>query len=80
MSTIDNKGGVSLIKKLDKLYDEIEHKRNNLHERLNFYQDFTHPTVVQTSQELDELLNRINKEKELLHIKNKKIKQKREYK
>lgn len=71
MSTID-KGGVLLLKKLDKLYDEIEHKRNNLHERLNLYQDFTHPTVVKTSQELDELLNKINKEKELLYIKNRK--------
>ncbi|WP_369345623.1 aspartyl-phosphate phosphatase Spo0E family protein [Caldalkalibacillus mannanilyticus] len=54
------KGGEPLIKKLDRLYNEIEIKRHMLHERIKVYQDFTHPMIVQLSQELDQLLNEIN--------------------
>nr|WP_267879691.1 aspartyl-phosphate phosphatase Spo0E family protein [Caldalkalibacillus mannanilyticus] len=38
----------------------MEIKRHMLHERIKVYQDFTHPMIVQLSQELDQLLNEIN--------------------
>ncbi|WP_336885144.1 aspartyl-phosphate phosphatase Spo0E family protein [Caldalkalibacillus salinus] len=41
----------------------MEIKRHILHERIRVYRDFTHPKIVEISQELDTLLNRINAEK-----------------
>lgn len=69
------KEGLPLLKKLDRLYTEIEIKRHILHERIKVYQDFTHPHIVKLSQELDLLLNQIN------HIQIKQVKKnKKEYK
>jgi hypothetical protein len=49
--------GLPLAKNIDRLYHKIEIKREKLHHLLRVYQDFTHPQVVNLSQELDKLLN-----------------------
>ncbi|GAA0367989.1 aspartyl-phosphate phosphatase Spo0E family protein [Bacillus horti] len=49
-----------MVHKLDSLYAEVEIKRYVLHEKVKVYQDFSHPDIVEISQELDILLNEIN--------------------
>jgi hypothetical protein len=66
------KEGPPLVKKLDRLYSEIEIKRHILHERIKIYQDFTHPKIVLLSQELDQLLNQLHEANTKKPLKNKK--------
>lgn len=50
---------IPLGKNFKDLSDTIERKREFLHDKINFYQDLSHPAVIRVSQELDELLNQI---------------------
>lgn len=57
-----------MVYKLDSLYTEVEIKRHILHEKIKVHQDFTHPEIVQISQELDQLLNEIDLERQRLAV------------
>lgn len=52
------------MQKIELLYTEVETLRAILHDRIKIYQDFTHPHIVELSQEIDHLLNEIDQEKQ----------------
>lgn len=56
-----SKEGYHLDKNFQQLADKIEQKRQILHEQMNFYQDLSHPIIIMLSQELDDLLNQMNR-------------------
>ncbi|QZT34030.1 aspartyl-phosphate phosphatase Spo0E family protein [Caldalkalibacillus thermarum TA2.A1] len=44
---------------MNKICQQIEEKRNQLYALMACYQDFQHPRVIETSQNIDRLLNQL---------------------